>query len=126
MSTKLKPLQTDWPSPEEMQRRYRVIEQAIRERRQHQIDELEAAIGMYTMGFHYGWKVLHLIHSKKTIRKYEELLGIKITEEFPELGKDAWRSNAHKILQVVSNFWKVVSGEEKPKGIDVDKRTVLR
>jgi hypothetical protein len=126
MSSKpLRPLKTPVPSAEEMFRRYQVIEAAIRKRREFNIDELEAAIGMYTLGFHYGWKVLHLVHSKRTIRKYEELLGIKITEEFPELGEDAWRSNAYKIIQAVSNFWKTVSGEEK-HGIDVDKRSVMR
>jgi hypothetical protein len=124
VSTKrLRPLETPTPAPEEMQRRYEVIERAIRARREFQVDELEAAIGMYTLGFHFGWKVLHLVHSKRTIRKYEELLGIKVTEEFLDVGPDAWRSNAHAILSTVSNFWKAVSGEEKP-GIDVDKRTV--
>jgi hypothetical protein len=113
------------PSAHEMLRRYQVIEQAIRARREFHIDELEAAIGMYTLGFHYGWKILHLVHSKRTIRKYEELLGIRITEEFPELGEDAWRCNAYRIIQTVSNFWKAVSGEEKP-AIEVDKRTVMR
>ena len=37
-----------------------------------QLDELESALGMLLMGHHLGWKVLYLIHSKKTIRKYEE------------------------------------------------------
>lgn len=126
VSTKpLRPLETPVPSAKEMQRRFEVIERAIRERREFQLDELEAAIGMYTVGFHFGWKVLHLVHSKRTIRKYEELLGIKITEEFDAIGPDAWRSNAYKIIQAVSNFWKAVSGEEKAD-TDVDKRTVLR
>jgi hypothetical protein len=121
----LTPLKTPAPSADEMIRRYQVIEAAIRKRRIFQIDELEAAIGMYTLGFHYGWKVLHLVHSKRTIRKYEDLLGIKITEEFPDIGPDAWRSYAYKIIETVSNFWKAVSGEEKP-AVEVDKRAVMR
>lgn len=80
-------------------------------------------MGMYVLGFHVGWRVLYIIHSKKTIRKYEELLGIKVTEVHPEFGPDADRTNAYKIIQAVSNFWKAVSGEEKP-AISVDKRAM--
>ena len=95
------------------------MDSAIRAERAFQIDELESALGMYMVGFHFGWKVLHLVHSKKTIKKYEEILGIKITEVFEPVGPDADRTNAHKIITTVSNFWKAVSGEEKlPPGID--------
>ena len=90
-----------------------------------QIDEVESALGMYMMGHHFGWKVLYLVHSKKTIRKYEEILGLKISEVFDEIGPDADRTNAYKIITAASNFWKAVSGEEKPvEGID--KRAMFR
>jgi len=108
---------------EEAIRRYAVIERAIRQE-SYQIDEMESAIGMYVMGFHYGWKVLHLIHTKKTIAKYEELLGIRVREEFEEFGADADRTNAYKIIQSVTNFWKLVSGDVKSP-IPDDKRLVL-
>ena len=75
------------------------------------IDDLEQAIGMYMVGRHVGWKVLVLIHNKRTIRKYEEILGISIREEFPEVGPAADRSVGYKIAKTVSNFWKAVSGE---------------
>jgi hypothetical protein len=78
-----------------------------------QSDELEMALGMLIMGYYVGWKVLVLWHSKKTIRKYEELLGIKVREEYPEVGPLATRSNAFLIAETVSNFWKAVSGEDK-------------
>lgn len=77
------------------------------------IDELESAIGMYALGRHFGWKVLYIVHSKKTIKKYEELLGISIREEFPEEGPEAARSMGYSVAKSFSNFWKVVSGEEK-------------
>ena len=47
-----------------------------------QFDELEAALGMLHLGDHLGWKPLVLIHNKRTIRKYEEILGINIREFF--------------------------------------------
>lgn len=77
------------------------------------IGELESALGMYVMGRHVGWRVLYIMHSKKTVAKYEEILGINVREEFPEEGPDAERSVGYKIAKGFSNFWKVVSGEEK-------------
>ena len=85
-----------------------------------QLNELESALGMLIMGHHIGWKVLYLIHSKKTIRKYEDILGIKIRDVFPEEGPSSYRSNGLVLAKKASNFWKVVSGEEK---ID-DRRTI--
>lgn len=81
------------------------------------IDELESAIGLFVLGRHMGWKVLYIVHSKKTVKKYEEILGISVREEFPEEGPEASRSMGYTIAKTFSNFWKVVSGEEK-----VDRR----
>lgn len=114
------PRKTPPVTSEQAVERYALMERAIR-RDEYQIDELESALGMYMVGFHFGWKVLHIVHSKKTIAKYEALLGIKIREVFPEYGPDAERTNAYKIATAVSNFWKAVSGEEKPP-FTVDKR----
>jgi hypothetical protein len=114
---------TPMPTAEEAVRRFEVMERAIRQDREFQLDELESALGMYVLAHHLGWKVLYFAHSKKTIRKYEDLLGLKLSEHFPEFGPDAHRTNAYKIIQKVSNFWKLVSGEEKP-ALDLDKRTI--
>lgn len=88
-----------------------------------QTDELEAALGMYALGHYVGWKVLVLVHSKKTIRKYEEILGITVREEFPEEGSQSHRSRALSIAKTLSNFWKAVSGEDK--SIDRTERKLL-
>ncbi|MHB1668340.1 hypothetical protein [Thiomonas sp.] len=89
-----------------------------------QLDELESAVGMCVLGRHVGWKVLYLVHSKKTVAKYEAILGIKIREEFPEVGPEAERSLAFKAVQAVSNFWKVVSGEHKLELDREQRRTI--
>ncbi len=78
-----------------------------------QLPELEAALGMLRMGHHSGWKVLVLIHNKRTIRKYENILGIKIREFFPEEGPSCDRSLGYKFVKRVGNFWKAVSGDIK-------------
>jgi hypothetical protein len=77
------------------------------------LDQLNSAIGMLRMGHHLGWRALYIIHSKRTIRKYEEILGIKVRELFPEEGPSADRSIGYGIAKKLENFWKVVSGDTK-------------
>lgn len=77
------------------------------------LTQLESALGMLHMGYHFGWKVLYIIHSKRTIRNYEEILGIKIRDIFPETGPSSYRSNGYRAAEKFSNFWKVVGGEFK-------------
>ena len=87
-------------------------------------DELEAAIGMLHIGDQVGWKPLVLIHNKRTIRKYEEILGINIREFFPEEGPSAERSIGYKIAKKIGNFWKAVSGEIKDDELKAQRREV--
>lgn len=75
--------------------------------------ELKGAIGTLFIGQHYGWKVMVLIHDKKTIRKYEEILGVSFREVMPELGEMSERSFAWKAASKLGNFWKAVKGEYK-------------
>jgi hypothetical protein len=77
---------------------------------------LEQALGMYLIGRHFGWRPLVLIHNKRTIKKYEEILGIDIRSEFPEVGPDAERSLGYRVAKQMSNFWKAVSGEVAIEG----------
>jgi len=86
------------------------------------LPELESALGMLCMGHHFGWKVLHIIHSKRTIRKYEEILGARIRDLFPEVGPSAYRSYGYRVADAASNFWKVVSGDAKDVQIDKEDR----
>lgn len=74
---------------------------------------LESALGMLRMGHHFGWRVLYLIHSKQTIRKYEDILGVRIRDIFDEGGPSSYRSIGLNLANRCSNFWKVVGGEIK-------------
>lgn len=85
-----------------------------------QFDDLEAALGMLRIGHHVGWRVLVLIHNKRTIRKYEEILGITVRDFFPAEGPSHERSVGYSIAKKIGNFWKAVSGAIK---ID-DRRTI--
>lgn len=87
-------------------------------------DELEAAIGMLHLGDHIGWKPLVLIHNKRTIRKYEEILGIEIREFFPPEGPSARRSLGYTVAKKIGNFWKAVSGEVKDDELKTQRREI--
>ena len=78
-----------------------------------QLPTLESALGAYLVGRRYGWKVLYLVHDKKTIRKYEAILGFKLREQLEPEGDLSHRSVGFQLQKKVSNFWKAVSGELK-------------
>ena len=86
---------------------------------QGELEELESALGMLRMGHHVGWKVLYLLHSKRTIRKYEDILTgdsktpVRIRELFKESGPSSYRSNGYRLAEAASNFWKIISGDTK-------------
>ena len=77
-----------------------------------QFEELESALGMLFLGPLVGWKVILLLHNKRTIRKYENILGINIRKDCPEVGPYAYKSIGYEIATSINKFWKVVSGEE--------------
>lgn len=76
------------------------------------LDDLESAIGMLMVGRYYGWRVVLLIHSQSTVRKYLKILGLKnLRDVLPEVGTLAHRSNAWRLVDGTENFWKVVRGQ---------------
>lgn len=86
------------------------------------LGELESAIGMLFLGHQYGWKVLHIIHSKATITKYEKILDIKVRVEFESDPEYAERSNGYRLIKTASNFWKSIrkGPDELPNKRNVD------
>ncbi|MBP6367819.1 MAG: hypothetical protein KBA82_04330 [Nitrosomonas sp.] len=109
-------------SPEEALQYVAIIDKAT-ENFRGQADELQTAIGMLMTGRLLGWKVLLIIHNKRTIRKYEEILDINVREMFPEEGPLAYKSLGYKLARTVSNFWKAVSGDikiERRRELDAD------
>jgi hypothetical protein len=95
------------------------------------LHDLEAALGMLQLGHHIGWKVLYIIHSKRTIRKYEDILTadskepVRIRELFKPEGPSSYRSYGYRIVESVSNFWKVINNESTEATLPKDKRHEL-
>jgi hypothetical protein len=104
----------------EQEDRLREIEMHAVTEFQGDLTQLEAALGMLRMGHHVGWRVLYLIHTKQTIRNYEEILSVKIRDIFGETGPSSYRSFGLNLALRFSNFWKVAGGTIKiPKRRDV-------
>jgi len=115
MATKRKLITLPSPTSEEALQLMVIADRAMLKFR-GQGDELESALGMLFVGRRYGWKVLYLVHSKRTVAKYEAILGIDVREFFPETGPLTPRSMGFRVSEVIGNFWKAVSGEVKVPG----------
>lgn len=90
---------------------FSVIDRAV-EQFDGNLDELESAIGMLMLGRHYGWRVILLIHSPSTVRKYLKILDLKnLRDVLPEVGALAHRSTAWRLVDGTQNFWKAVRGQ---------------
>ena len=92
------------------------------------LHDLESAIGMLRMGHDVGWKVLYIIHSKRTVRKYEQILAgdsggeVRIRDLFDAEGPSSYRSAGFQLVQKVSNFWKVIANESTEVTLPKEKR----
>jgi hypothetical protein len=103
------PVQNIYP-PERAEQIVRIANDALN-RSSGTAVELEKALGMLMLGDYMGWRVLVIIHNKRTMGKYEDILGISVREFFPEEGPVAMRSLGYSIATELGNFWKVVSGD---------------
>jgi hypothetical protein len=97
----------------EQEDRLRAIEKEAIAEFEGDLRQLEAALGMLRMGHYVGWKVLYLLHSKRTIRAYEEILKVRIRDVFDEEGPSSYRSIGFNLAKRFSNFWKVAGGDIK-------------
>lgn len=79
---------------------------------QGDLEVLEKAIGTYVIGLKFGWRVMLLVHDRRTLKKYSDIIGIDLLKELPEVGDYAEKSFAWRAAQKVKSYWKAVRGEE--------------
>jgi len=115
MAAKRKAVALPSPNADEAKALLEIADRAMSNFR-GQGDELERALGMLLLGRRYGWRVVHLLHSKRTVAKYEGILGINVRESFPEVGPLTRRSMGYRVSEAIGNFWKAVSGEVRVAG----------
>lgn len=76
----------------------------------------ETAVGALFLGFMVGWRPLLLIHSASTVKRYQEILGLKFRDVLPETTGLSDRSPAFEFVQRVGNYWDAVRGTLKVEG----------
>lgn len=83
-------------------------------------DVMETAIGVLFVGQLTGWRVLSLLHSSRSIRKYQDVVGLDFKGTLPwapdrpvmpETGPFAGKSLAFRVAERLGDFWKVVRGQ---------------
>lgn len=74
---------------------------------------LADAIGALNLGKIYGWKVLRIIYSPLTYKKYENVIGLEFNKVLPETTNYSKRSYGFQIVQEANKYWQAVSGQFK-------------
>lgn len=88
-------------------------------------DVLESALGALVVGRVAGWRVVRLLHSPQTYRRYERILDLDFQGTFPwsdelvmpERGPYARKSLALKITDSVGGFWDMVKKGDARKRV---------
>ena len=75
------------------------------------VGELEAAIGSLFIAHHFGYQFIYLVHNKRTVRKYEEILGLSFKHSFAALSDSFTRLPGLVYALRQPNYWKCVSGD---------------
>jgi hypothetical protein len=71
----------------------------------------ESAIGALFLGVMIGWRPLLIIHSPKTIKRYEKILDIDFKKILPETIESlSDRSRGYQIVAALDKFWPAVTG----------------
>jgi hypothetical protein len=78
-----------------------------------QLPTLSAALGAVVLGHEYGWRVLKIVHSPATLKKYEAVIGLKYDDICPETTDISHRNVGFRFYQKIGAFWKVVLGQVK-------------
>jgi hypothetical protein len=85
--------------------------------------EIESAIGALIMGQMFGYRVLELVHSGATRRKYCKLLGIdSFRDVCPATGVYSQRHHLFRAMGMVSDWWR---GRHTLPKADKAKRAVV-
>lgn len=90
---------------------------------------LESALGALVLGQYFGWRVLKLMHTPVTYRRYEKVLGVQFKDVCPEITVSGKRKSVgYAITEKLQSFWAVVMGKRKidDKGVIASEEEVER
>jgi hypothetical protein len=84
------------------------------------IVELSNAIGALNVGRFYGWRVLRIIISNASYRKYQRILGLEFKTVLPETTDYSKKSAGYMLVMKAERFWDAVNNVFK---IDSKEKT---
>jgi hypothetical protein len=74
------------------------------------IVDLTHAIGAVTVGRKYGWRVLRIVISNASYRKYQRILGLEFKSVLPEQTDFSEKSCGYNLVVNAGKFWDAVNG----------------
>lgn len=83
-----------------------------------QMPVLESAIGALAIGQKFGWRVLQIVHSSATLKKYERVLDLKFKDVCPERTDLSRKSVGLAVADKIQSFWAVALGKHPVKNKD--------
>jgi len=85
---------------------------------------IEGAIGALFLGQRYGLRVLRILHSSRTLRQYEQFLGVSFDQLLPQHGPLIDRSVAWWIVGSTKRYWDLVARKISLEGGQARRREV--
>lgn len=79
-------------------------------------EDISGAVGALVMGQLYGFRGVAMVLSRAKLRRYEELLGLKLRDHMPERTDLSRRILGVRISDEVGKFWAVVKGDHWVSG----------
>lgn len=89
-----------------------------------QIDDLQAAVGLITVGRLYGWRVMRLACSRRHWMVACGLFG-DLKEILPERGVLAHKSLGLKVVDKAGGYWDFVAGNVSRDALPLHQRKML-
>jgi len=90
-----------------------------------QMDDLQAAVGMLSVGRLYGWRVMRLTSSTRHWAVACRLFG-DLKEILPERGVLAHKSRGLEIVDKAGGYWDVISGRGSRDALPLHERKMLQ
>lgn len=75
---------------------------------------LSSAIGALVWGRVVGWQPLRLMHTGRTFKRYEEILGVKFREVLDPTTDQSERMHGYRMMKKIGKFWQAVSSGKVP------------
>jgi len=81
------------------------------------LSDLCSAVGALVVGRYMGWRVIKIIFSPLTYRKYRKVLGVDYKDILSEEDQYSNKSVGLKLAKKLDDFWDIVHGRS---GVKID------